>query len=296
VAWLQGEYGERLRVIPLPENTGFGAGNNAGLRAARGEWVALVNNDVVLTPDWLAAMLACLKNHPGAGMVGSKVLNYYRPQEIDNLGHLIYPDGMARGRGRLEQIQQWAAHDRVEEILFPSACAALYKKAMLLEAGLFDEHFFAYCEDTEVGLKGRWLGYGAFYCPQAVAYHKYSQSGGAYSPTKAFLVERNRAWLLVKLFPWPEILASPWFTLKRYLLQAGGALKGRGASGRLAAAQGFPTLVKVTLRAYAAALTGLPRVLKERRAFTRLRRVSPGQFRAWLRQHAISARELALKD
>ena len=294
VAWLEEHYRGRIRIITLLQNTGFGHGNNVGIRASEGELLALINNDVVLAPGWLAAMVECLENNPEAGMIGSKVLNYYRRDEIDNLGHLIYPDGLARGRGRLEKDRGRDAE--VEEILFPSACAALYKKSMLLQAGLFDETFFAYCDDTDIGLKGRLLGYTALYCPRAVAYHKYSQSGGAYSATKAFLVERNRIWVLIKLFPLPEILASPWYTFKRYLFQAFGVWRKRGASGRLAEEAGFHTLIEVTLKAYLAAIKGLPHVLQERRAINRIRRVSRRQFRTWLRQYAIPIRELALKD
>ena len=227
-------------------------------------------------------------------MVGGKVLNYYQPEIIDNLGHLIYPDGLNRGRGRLEK--DAGRDEKVEEILFPSACAALYRKAMLLQSGLFDEAFFAYGDDTEIGLKGRFLGYTALYCPWAIAYHKYSQTTGAYSATKAFLVERNRLWVLIKFFPLLEILASPWYTGKRYLLQAWAAYTRQGAAGRLAEEAGFPTLIKVTLKAYLAAAKGLPPMLKKRRAINRSRRVTPRQFRAWLRQYAISAWEVASKD
>jgi len=294
VPWLREHYGHRLHIIPLPHNTGFGAGNNVGILASRGDWLALINNDVVLDRDWLAQMVACAQSHPQAGMVGGKVLNYYQPEIIDNLGHLIYPDGLNRGRQRLEK--DLGQNEKVEEILFPSACAALYRKTMLFESGLFDEAFFAYGDDTEIGLKGRFLGYSALYCPRAVAYHKYSRTTGAYSPTKAFLVERNRLWVLIKFFPLLEILASPWYTGKRYLLQAWAAYTRQGAAGRLAEAAGFSTLIKVTLQAYLAAARGLPQMLKKRREINRTRQVSPRQFRVWLRKYAISAREVALKD
>jgi GT2 family glycosyltransferase len=167
---------------------------------------------------------------------------------------------------------------------------------MLNETGLLDETFFAYGDDADLGLKGRFRGYSAWYCPGARALHKYSQTTGAYSPTKGFLVERNRLWVMLKYFPLPEILASPWFTLQRYLLQAWGARRRQGAAGRLAAAAGFHTLIGITLKAYLAAFRGLPRVLRERRRLHRQRRVSSRQFRSWLKTYAISARELALKD
>jgi GT2 family glycosyltransferase len=294
VAWLQAHCRPRWRLIFLPHNTGFGYANNVGIRESQGEWVALINNDTVLDPDWLALTMACAHGRPLVGMVGGMVLNYYHREVIDNTGHLIYPDGLNRGRDRLERYHGQSGH--IEEILFPSACAALYRKTMLMESGLFDESFFAYGDDTDIGLKGRLLGYVALYCPQAIAYHKYSQTAGAYSATKAFLVERNRLWVLVKFFPLPEILASPWYTIKRYLFQAWAAFKHQGASGRLAEAAGFPVLIKITLKSYLAAAQGLPQMLQKRREINRRRRVSPRQFRLWLKRYAISAREIALKE
>ncbi len=294
LTWLQEHYDQRLLLLALPENTGFAYGNNVGIRAARGELVALVNNDVVVTPDWLAALVDCLQAHPEAGMVGSKVLNYYRRQEIDNLGHLIYPDAVNRGWARLEKDQ--GQYETVAEILFPSACAALYRKAMLLEVGLFDETFFAYHDDVDIGLKGRLLGYKAYYCPKAVAYHKFSMSAGAYSPLKAFLVERNRIWVLFKVYPWLDIMISPWYTAKRYALQAIGAYRNQGPSARLAETAGFAALIKITLQAYLAAWRGLPGILRQRRSLYRRRRLDSRTFRRLLRHYCVSASDIAFKD
>ena len=294
VEWLQEHYGDVIKIIPLAENTGFAHGNNVGIAVSRGELLALVNNDVVVKPDWLAALIDCMSAHPEAGMVGSKVLNYFRPDEIDNLGHLIYPDAVNRGWCRLEK--DCGEHEEVVEILFPSACAALYRKSMLLEVGLFDDSFFAYHDDVDVGLKGRLLGYSALYCPKAIAYHKFSMSAGAYSPLKAFLVERNRIWVLLKVFPWPDIMASPWYTAKRYLFQAMGAFRRQGAAARLAETSGFHTLILITLRAYLSAFRQLPGILKKRRTLYRLKRINNRDFRNLIRNYCISAQDIAFKD
>jgi GT2 family glycosyltransferase len=292
--WLEQHYSNQLQLLPLPENTGFAYGNNIGIKASRGELIALVNNDVVVTPDWLASLVDCLMAHPDAGMVGSKVLNYYRREEIDNLGHLIYPDAVNRCWCRLEKDQ--GQYETVEEILFPSACAALYRKSMLLEVGLFDETFFAYHDDVDVGLKGRLLGYKAYYCPKAVAYHKFSMSAGAYSPLKAFLVERNRIWVLFKVYPRLDILISPWYTAKRYVLQALGAYRGQGPTARLAESAGVAALIKITLKAYLSALKGLPEILKKRQSLRHRRRLDDRSFRRLLRKYQVSAQDIAFKD
>ena len=100
----------------------------------------------------------------------------------------------------------------MEEVFFPSGCAALYRREMLDEVGLFDEDFFAYGDDTDLGLKGRLAGWKCLYVPKAIVYHRYSQSSGAYSALKAFYVERNRVWIAVKYFPLSLLLESPFYT------------------------------------------------------------------------------------
>ncbi len=90
-------------------------------------------------------------------MAASKILVHEDPRRIDKAGHLIYPDGQNRGRGSGELDE--GQYDRVEEILWPDGCAAMYRRAMLDEIGGFDEDFFAYADDAELGLAGqdRWM-------------------------------------------------------------------------------------------------------------------------------------------
>ena len=88
-----------------------------------------------------------------------------------------------------------------EEVLLPSGSAALYRRAMLDEIGGFDDDFFLYCEDTDLGLRARWAGWKCLYVPGAVVEHHYSHSAGRASPLKAYYVERNRLFVLVKNFP-----------------------------------------------------------------------------------------------
>jgi len=101
---------------------------------------------------------------------------------------------------------------------------------MLDEIGLLDESFFAYGEDVDLGMRGRWAGWTCFFVPDAVVYHLYSATTGTYSPRKAFLVERNRNWILIKNFPLREILLSPFFTGYRYGMHFAGAIGVDGGS------------------------------------------------------------------
>jgi len=294
VAWLKERWGDSVSTVALFSNLGFAGGNNAGIRAARGKNIVLLNNDTSVDPRWLEELAAAFGRHPDAGMFTPKILNYYRRDEIDNTGHLIYPDGLARGRHRLEKDD--GRFDEEGETLWPSGCAGLYKRGMLDEVGLLDDSFFAYGEDVDLGLRARWAGWTCWYVPRAVVYHKYSATTGTYSPRKAFLVERNRAWVLFKNFPPREIALSFFHTLRRYLLQGFGVAAGRGAAGKLAREVPAWKLPIIVLRAEWAALADFPAVLAKRRSVMASRKITVGEFRNLLRRHALTAREVSLTD
>ena len=291
---LEKRFGDRIRLLRNGRNLGFGAGNNVGIRSARGRHLLLLNNDAIAAPSFAREMVAAAEAEPRTGMVAAKVLGRGRTDVIDTVGHLLYPDGLNRGRGRLEVDR--GQYDALRTALFPSGAAALYRREMLDEIGLFDEAFFLYGEDAELGLRGRLAGWGCALAPRAVAYHAYSRTAGAYSSLKAFYVERNRVWLLFKLFPFVLVVASPFYTAARLALQAWGGLPGRGAAGRLARERSLLHLVSVALRAYVSALAGLPRVLRERWGARRHRSLGTLEFLRLLRENRLTAREAALKE
>ena len=294
VEFINTYYKDTLRLIRLPENKGFAGGNNAGLKEARGAYIAILNNDTEVDREWLHNLINCINRDEKTGMVGSKVMNYYKRDEIDNTGHLIYPDGLNRGRGRLEK--DCGQYDTSEEILFPSGCAGFYKKKMLDEIGGFDETFFSYGDDTDIGLHGRYLGYKAIFCPEAVVYHKYSGTTGSYSREKAFYVERNRVWILIKYFSARFILISPFYTLIRIAMQGYGMATNRGAAGIYARRTPSFQIIKAFLYSYISAMMHLPEMLAKRRTIQEQRRITIKEFNFLLKSHAISCKEIALKD
>ncbi len=289
------EWYRDVRVINLSKNIGFAGGNNAGIRTASGKYVALLNNDTRVDRDWLTNLLATAESGPSAiGMWASKILSYDKPDTFDNVGLLLYPDGLARGKGRLETDQ--GQYDQLGEALFPSGCAGLYRRDMLDQIGLFDEEFFAYADDVDLGLRGRLAGWGCVYVPTARVYHKYSSSTSAYSPLKAFLVERNRIWVLLKYYPVEMILISPWVTGARLLLHLYGALRGKGASARFSEQSSIWHAITVLIKAWYAALEAFPNIYKQRRAFARLKRVGRFELYRLFCAFRMSAREIALKE
>ncbi len=291
--WLREHAGHGFRLIELRTNTGFAHGANTGIRASRGEFIALLNNDAVAGSDWLAGLVAAARN-PDIGMVASKILFHDRRDIIDKAGHLFYPDGLNRGRGAGEPDR--GQYDHRSEIFFPDGCAALYRRSMLQETGLFDEQFFSYGDDADLGLRARWRGWKCAYAPEATVYHRHSCSLGKYSPEKAYLVERNRFWVAVKVLPWPVLIVSPVLTLWRFFWHVCSILSQRGLAGGVTRDYSAVSLFRATLRAYGSGIAGLGSVIRKRREIFRDRRLSTVEFMRLMREYRISAKELAFRD
>jgi GT2 family glycosyltransferase len=281
-----------IRVIRLPGNTGFTKANNIAFRHARGEWFALLNNDAVAEPDWMEALVSRGDASRRIGMLGGKILFSHARTTFDKAGHLIYWDGLNRGRGTGRK--DVGQYDREEEILWPDGCASLYHRGVIEETGGFDEDFFAYGDDADLGMRARLLGWKGWYVPDAVVYHMHSATAGAYSPLKVMLVERNRMLLAAKNFPLSILLQNPYWTLRRYLLQAYGAVAGVGDSGRFVDQHGRLGLVRVLLSAYGNALRALIPILKKRRSVQRTKHLSNREVVALLKRYQVDLRELTL--
>ncbi len=282
----------RARLVRNDRNRGFCAANNQGIALARGRYVALLNNDAEADPRWLEALLGAFAAGGDIGMAASKILVWENRRVIDKAGHLIYPDGQNRGRGAGET--DCGQYDRVEETAWPDGCAAMYRKDMLDALGGFDEDFFAYADDAELGLRARLAGWRCLYIPAAVVYHHLGSTLGRFSAERLVLIERNRVWLAAKLFPWPLLLLTPFYFLLRAGAGAWGAVVGRGEAARFAGRRGLWVLIQCLVRANLAALAGLPRILAKRREVARIRRLSSAQVRALLRRFRIRLRDLAL--
>jgi len=283
-----------IKLIELPENKGFDYAINRGIEHSQGEFIATLNNDTEVDPQWLQELLKGMYYGERVGMCASKILFFHNRKVIDKAGHLLYPDGQNRGRGCQERDQ--GQYDRIEEVIFPDACAALYRRSMLEEIGLFEETFFAYGDDAELGLRAQLFGWRCIYIPTAVVYHLHSATTGPYSLDKIFLIERNRLWLVLKLFPWPLILLNPYYTLIRYCWHLYSGLSGIGSTGRFLEEHSSWELIRLLLRAYWSAFMGSRKILKKRRAIQKKKRLSSLEIYRLLRKYRLRAKELALSD
>jgi len=279
-----------VRVVPLRANTGFAGGNNAGFAVSRGRYIVTLNNDTRVDRDWLAELVAPAEARPEVGMVASRICSWDEPDLIDSLGVAICPDGMSRGSRRRSSYATLAL-EKTEEILLPSACAALYRREMIDRIGFFDDDFFAYCEDTDLGLRGRIAGWGAVLARDAVVYHRYSRSGGEFSPFKLYLVERNHFWVAMKSFPAGMLLTVPVWTTVRYLVQAQLVLRSKGAGAQFRSTPSS-ALVRALLRGVWDAAVSLPQLIRKRRMVMAGNRLSAAEMRRLIGSFAITFREL----
>ena len=272
-----------LRVVEVGFNSGFARGSNLGIREARGRHVVLLNNDTKAEPAFLEELVRAAAPGPPIGMVAPKILSFFEPGVIDSVGGLVLtPDGIGQGRGRGEADR--GQYDGLERVLCPSGCAGLYRREMLDDVGLLAEEFFAYCEDSEIGLRGTWAGWTAVAAPRAVVHHKYSASAGSYSPLKLRLVERNHYWLALRTFPLRRLALLPLWSLRRFGVMASSLRRGQGKGG--GAGGQWPALAAAFARGHVEALAGAPRQLLRRREVRR--RVDGAEFLAHLRRHQIS--------
>jgi GT2 family glycosyltransferase len=187
-----------VRVIALERNTGFAPAVNLGIRAAGGEYVALLNTDTVARPDWLAALVRALdESPPETGAVASKMLSLDDPGRIDDAGDALAWTGAAEKLGHGEPAHRFTQRSEVFSVC---AGAALYRRSFLDAVGGFDERFFAYLEDVDLGLRGRLLGYRYLFEPAAEVLHK---GHGSAIPRADYvrLNTRNRVMLFAKSVP-----------------------------------------------------------------------------------------------
>ena len=277
-------------IVKPKRNVGFGAAINLGYRRSRARFLATLNDDAVAHPQWLAALLAAMEARTDAGMCASQV-RMLGQDTLDSAGMLICADGSSRQRGHGSALGTFC---QTEEVLLPSGSAAIYRRSMLEEIGLFDEDFFLYCEDTDLGLRARWAGWKCLYVADAMVDHHYSHSAGRASALKAYYVERNRLFVIAKNFPAGMLLAAPFVTIARYAWHLHWMLVRRGAAARFREDEGGGLLlVWIAIRAHLACLWRCVSLWRKRRAIHRTARVSSAAFHELLAAHAISARRLA---
>jgi len=282
-----------VTLVPLPENLHFARGTNAGLREALRDpecaFVATLNNDTRVDPEWLAELVRMAG--PRVGMVASKMVFFDRSNVLNSTGVCIGPDGSAMDRG-WNSVDE-GQFDQALDVFGPSAGAALYRRDVLDSVGLFDEDFLAYYEDLDLAWRTRLAGWEARFAPRAIVHHKYSASYGLGNPMKTYLCERNRVWNLVQNYPWRYVTTGIAWNLVRVMA---GPLPWNGSQ---ATAGGptrsrFGTTAAAMARARLDAYAGLPRALAKRRGREATSRVDVRTIGRWIRTYRVSMKDAVL--
>lgn len=280
----------RVTLLESKTNLGFGAAINLGARHTDAPFIGTLNDDAAASPQWLQCLVEGLRRNPTAGMAASCVVLDATGQ-LDSAGMLLCADGSSKQRGHG---QPSGAFPREEEALFPSGSAALYRRELFDELGGFDDDFFLYCEDSDLGLRARWAGWSCLYLPEARVEHRYSSSAGRVSRLKAYLVERNRLRLVVKNFPARMLWKVPFVAVSRYWAHLTSIPSGQGAAAEFSSTTGGPlTLAWFVLKAHLALLPALPALLRARRAVRARARISAREFASLAGRFRISPHEVA---
>jgi GT2 family glycosyltransferase len=252
-----------VRVIALPGNSGFPGVVNRGIEATSGTYIALLNNDLELSPNWLESLVAELDRNPELGFVTGKVLRYEQRETVEQAGQDLYTCGRFVPRGLDEK--DTGQYDARRLVPIATAAASLYRRAAIEGVGGFDESYFLYCEDADLCLRIWLSGFEGLYVPGPAAYHVRGGTTGQESDLTRFWVQRNRLVTILKDFPasilWASLLKIARFEHHEYVLarQAG--------------------TTRTFLRSYGSFLRTLPRTLRKRRRVARDRRIPVARFR-----------------
>ncbi len=190
----------QAKLICLSKNAGFSAGNNIAIKSSASEYIALLNNDMEVHPRWIEALSNAAQNNPKVAFFASKVLDYKDRNKIDSAGDIFYIFGAAKKRGNARK--NGGKYNKDAEVFGACAGAALYKRSMLADIGLFDENFSpAYYEDVDLSFRAQLKGYKCLYVGQAIAYHHGHSTLGELNPEHLYLCSRNAGYVLIKNMP-----------------------------------------------------------------------------------------------
>lgn len=248
-----------VRLIELPENRGFTGACNAGMQAANGAYIALLNNDTEVDTGWAAAVADAFDRHPEVGIVASKMLLFDRRDHLHTAGDYFTVDGRAGNRGVWQRDE--GQFDQEDYVFSACGGSSVYRRTLLDQVGLLDDDFFFSLEDIDLAWRAQLAGWRCLYTPHAIVYHHLSATGGGI--TASFYDGRNLLWVLAKNYPAALWRKYGWLVARaqlRLAWEAGRAWRGAAARARL--------------RGMAAGLLGIPRMWRKRRAIQRMRRVS----------------------
>jgi GT2 family glycosyltransferase len=254
-----------VQIVPLDRNIGFAAANNHAVSKLNDvTWVGLLNPDAFPIVDWLARLLEAAHQHSEYHCFASRMMLDENPGRLDGTGDVYHVSGQVWRRHHRKRVE--CEDLRVDEVFSPCAAAALYRKKAFVDVGGFDEGYFSYLEDVDIGFRLRLAGYRCLYVPDAIVRHVGSATtGGPHSDFAVYHGHRNLVWTYFKNMPW----SLCWLYFPQHLLLNIVSLLWFSLRGQ----------ARVIWKAKWDALKGLPRIVKERRRIQKNRRVGACELR-----------------
>ncbi len=247
-----------FQIRKLDKNIGFAAANNLGAHLASGEWLALLNSDAFPDPGWLENLLKAAERKPGFTFFASRQLQARAPDLLDGTGDAYHISGLAWRRYAGFPAAQFGLDGG--EVFSPCAAAGLYSRRAFLQVGGFDESFFSYHEDVDLGFRLRLQGFRCLYVPEAVVLHVGSASRGAQSDFALYHWQRNFVWSFFQNVPSALLwIALPAHIMANFIYLLYYTLRGRGG---------------ILLKGKMDALRGLPRALRKRQEIQEGRKIN----------------------
>ena len=255
-----------VEIIHLGENLGFAAANNRGIsQVGDCEWIVLLNPDAFADSDWLMHLVKAAKKNTEFACFASHLISAENPEILDGTGDVYHVSGCPwrRDYGKKNLFSR-----KSEEVFSPCAAAAMYHRAALLEVGGFDEQYFCYVEDVDLGFRLRLANYRCLYVPEATVFHMGSAITGKRSDFSVYYGQRNLIWTYVKNMPGIFF----WIYLPQHLLLNIFSLFLFAWRGQF----------KIVFQAKCDALRQLPVILQHRKKIQNLRKISPWKMRKFM--------------
>jgi len=195
-----------VRVLREKQNHGFARGNNLAAKVAQGKWLALLNPDATADATWLEEIHAATERHESCRVFACSQINMDEPGLLDGAGDAYFAFGIPWRGGFEHPISELPSKD--SHCFSPCGASAVYERALFLDIGGFDERFFCYCEDIDLGIRLQLSGEKCVFLPDAVIHHKGSATSGRYSYFTMYHGFRNRTWAYIKNMPLAFLLLT----------------------------------------------------------------------------------------
>ena len=185
-----------VRLIKNPENMGFAVACNQGIKAAKGEYIILLNNDIEVESNWLTKLYEGMERHPECGMGTTKMMFLDQRDVFYNTGDLFHAWSAGGGRGQGEK--DTGQYEEEDYVFGACAGAGIYRRNFFEKVGVFDEDFFIFAEDVDINMRGQLQGFKCVYLPKAKVYHIGTATVGLYSDRYIYLCKRNDIFVLIR--------------------------------------------------------------------------------------------------